>query len=141
MPLLLDTYQALYGPEIAISHLDDLAGRLSQIAGHHRPWTGKYLHSLIRGYDGFSANHDLVKALTVLGACLDGTDEVQARAHQVDNLLTVHDLPAGTVVLGHAQQCANPGCHVVFVATHPRQKYHSRECAAAVRRLRRKQRP
>jgi len=138
--LLLNTYQALYGPEITISCLDDLATDLSQIAGRNRPWTGKYLHSLIRGYDGFSVNHELSRALTILGSCLDGTDEVQARARVVNGLLAVNDLPAGTVILGRARRCANPGCPVIFVPTHPRQKYHSRACAEMARKLRRKKR-
>ncbi len=132
--MLLDTYQALYGPEIAISHLDDLAKDLSQIAGRNRPWTGKYLHSIIKGYDGFSATDELVKVLTIMASCRDGADEIQARAHEVDGLLAVHDLPTGTIVLGQAQQCANPRCPLVFVATHPRQIYHSAACAAMARR-------
>ena len=134
--LLLDVYRALYGPEIAITHLDELARELSQIAGRERPWTGKYLHSLIKGYRGFSVNGKLVEALSILAARLKGTDEVQARAREVDGLLVVHDLPPGTVVLGQARRCAAPGCPVVFVPTHPRQKYHSRECARVARRWR-----
>ena len=134
--MLLDTYQALYGPEIAISHLDDLARDLSQIAGRNRPWTGKYLHSIIKGYDGFSATDELVKILTIMASCLGGTDEIQARAREVEGLLAIHDLPAGTIILGHAQQCANPRCQLVFVATHPRQIYHSTACAQMARRQR-----
>ncbi len=134
--MLLDTYKALYGPEIAITHLDDLAKDLSQIAGRNRPWTGKYLHSIIKGYDGFSATDELVKVLTIMASCLGGTDEIQARAREVDGLLAIHDLPAGTIVLGHAQQCANPRCQLVFVATHPRQIYHSTACAQVARRQR-----
>jgi len=139
--LLLDTYEALYGPEITISHLDDLAGDLSQIAGRSRPWTGKYLHSLIKGYDGFSANHELIRALTILGCCLDSTGEVQAKVRPARDLVAVNDLPAGTVILGRAQRCANCVCPVIFVATHPRQKYHSRACREMARRLRRREMP
>ena len=138
--LLLDTYQALYGPDITIAHLDDLARDLSQFAGRCRPWTGKYLHSIIKGYDGFSANDELVRALTILGACLDGADEIQARAREVNGLLAINDLPDGTVILGRARRCANPGCPVVFVPTHPRQKYHSPACRAQARARRRSRR-
>jgi len=80
----------------------------------------------------------LVQGIGIMTSQLTGTDEVQARAHQAHNLLTVHDLPAGTIILGHAQGCANPGCPVIFVAIHPGQKYHSRACAKLARKARRK---
>ncbi|MBC8252488.1 MAG: hypothetical protein H8E35_00490 [Ardenticatenia bacterium] len=82
----------------------------------------------------------IAQGIQAIAARLDGADEVQARAYPVDGLLVVNDLPAGTIILGRARRCANPGCPVVFVPTHPRQKYHSRSCAETGRKIRAKAR-
>jgi hypothetical protein len=132
--LLLDVYQGVYGPKITLANLNELAADLSQLAGRSRPWTGKFLHSLIKQYAGFSTNSKLIKALNILAAQLDGLNEVQARAQEMKGLLALNDLPPGTVILGAATRCATPGCLVCFVPIHPRQKYHSKVCAALARR-------
>jgi hypothetical protein len=132
--LLLNVYQGLYGPQITLANLSELAGDLSQIVGRSRPWTGKFLHSIIKQYAGFSTNDTLTRALNILAARLDGVNEIQAKAQEMNGLLAVNDLPPGTVILGVARRCAAPGCPVRFVPTHPRQKYHSKACAAMTRR-------
>lgn len=132
--LLLNVYQDLYGPQITLANLGELAGDLSRVVGRSRPWTGKFLHSIIKQYAGFTTNDMLTKALTILAARLEGLNEIQALAQEMNGLLAVNDLPPGTVILGVARRCAAPGCPVRFVPTHPRQKYHSKACAALVRR-------
>ena len=134
--LLLEVYKEVYGPKITIANLNELADDLSQIAGRDRPWTGKFLHSVIKEYEGFATNGQLSKALAVMAARIDGADDLQARAQEVDGLLAVNNLPPGTVVLGQARRCATPGCPVRFVPTHHRQKYHSKTCADMARRRR-----
>jgi len=134
--ILCDLYQEIYGPKITIANLDELAGDLSQIAGRSRPWTGKFLHSLLKEYPGFNPNRQLIEALDVLASRLDGFDEAQARSKEV-TVFATNDLPAGTIVLGQALRCARPGCQVRFVPTHPRQKYHNRACALLNRRRKR----
>ena len=134
--LLIDIYQELYGSTITIANLNELAADLSKIVKRARPWTGKFLHSLIKGYPGFTANGQLIEALTVLAGRQDGVDEVQARAKET-KVLSINQLPTGTVVLGEARRCATPGCQILFVPTHPRQKYHSKNCAETCRRQKR----
>ncbi len=131
--LLLDVYKDIYGQKVTLANLNELASDLSQIAGRNRPWTGKFLHSIIKQYAGFSDNGKLTRALTILAAERDGVNDIQARAQEIHGLLAINDLPPGTVILGSAQRCARPGCSVRFVPTHPRQKYHSKECAALAR--------
>jgi hypothetical protein len=131
--LLIEVYKAFYGPNITLANLNDLARDLSQVARRSRPWTGKFLHSLIKGYAGFSTNQELIDALHILVDRLEGSDEIQRRAKEA-TILTVNDLPEGTIVLGPARRCATPGCRVFFVPIHPRQKYHSRNCAALSKR-------
>ena len=111
-----------------MANLNELASELSQIVGRARPWTGKFLHSLIKGYPGFNANEKLEEALTVLANRQEDIDEVHSMAKET-KVLTVNHLPPETLILGHAQRCATPGCHILFVPTHPRQKYHSKNCA------------
>jgi hypothetical protein len=134
--LLLNIYRDIYGSAITIANLNELATELSHIVGRARPWTGKFLHSLIKGYPGFSATEQLVEAIQVLDGQRNGLDEVEARAKEA-NVLAVNQLPAGTVILGQAQRCATPGCQILFVPTHPRQKYHSKSCAEKSRRQKR----
>ena len=131
--LLIEVYKAFYGPNITLANLNNLARDLSQVAGRSRPWTGKFLHSLIKGYAGFTTNNELIDALNILVSRLEGCDEIQRRAKET-TILTVNDLPEGTIVLGQARRCATPGCLVLFVPIHPRQKYHSRNRAALSKR-------
>jgi hypothetical protein len=132
---LLETiYRRLYGPQITMANLDELAADLSRVSRRSRPWTGKFLHSLIKGYSGFKATPQLVEALQILTHRLDGVDDIQARTRQVQ-LRTLNELPAETIILGQARRCAGPGCQVLFVPTHPRQKYHSKSCARLSRKL------
>ena len=73
---------------------------------------------------------DIAQALHTYAALLDGAGELQARAHQVDvPILTVHDLPAHTVIILPPKPCALAGCPVVFVG-HPFQRYCSPTCRA-----------
>jgi hypothetical protein len=132
--LLCSIYQEIYGTKITMANLNNLADDLSLIAKRNRPWTGKFLHSLIKRYPGFIANGQLTAALTVLAARLDGLDEVQAQAKEV-TVWAVNDLPGETVILGKARRCATPGCQVWFVPSHPRQKYHSKGCSRINRGL------
>ena len=131
--LLKHLYQEIYGPDITIANLNEFATELSRLAGRNRPWTGKFLHSLIKGYAGFSVNKKLVDALAIMDYRRKGLDDVQAQATEA-KVLAVNDLPAGTVILGQPQRCATPGCRIMFVPTHPRQKYHSKTCAEIQRR-------
>ena len=100
------------------------------------PYSRGYISKLERGKKEITPQ--IARGVLAIVARLDGADEVQAWAREAEGLLAVHELPPGTVVLGQARRCALPGCPVVFVPTHPRQKYHSRECARSARQLRKR---
>ena len=87
-------------------------------------YTRNYVSMLEQGKTPITSR--IAQGVRAMAARLDGADEVRARARQACDLLAV--------ILGHAQRCANPGCPVVFVPTHPRQKYHSRACAQMARK-------
>jgi hypothetical protein len=88
---LAEMYQHMYGPQITMTNLDKMATDLSQIARRTRPWTGKFLHSLIKGYPGFSINNQLNDALTILASRLQHRNEVEAQINEKPS--SVH-LPA-----------------------------------------------
>jgi len=131
---LIELYDSIYDKPVTIANLDELALELSQVAGRSKPWTGKFLHSLIKGYAGFTINDELLKALKILTSQQNGTDALHAQLQQA-TVLTLNPLPEGTIILGDPQRCATPGCDIIFVPTHPRQKYHDKNCAAQARRL------
>ena len=102
------------------------------------PYTRSYVSKLERGRKPITIV--ITRGILAIATRMDGIDEIQARAREVDGLLAINDLPDGTVILGRARRCANPGCPVVFVPTHPRQKYHSPACRAQARARRKSRR-
>ena len=98
-----------------------------------RPYTRGYISKLEHGRVPITSG--IAWGVLALTLRLDGVDAIQARARET-NVLAVNDLPAGTVVLGPARRCANPGCPVMFVPVHPRQRYHCRACANQARAIR-----
>ena len=102
------------------------------------PYTRSYVSKLERGQKPITIV--ITRGILAIATRMDGIDEIQARAREVDGLLAINELPDGTVILGRARRCANPGCPVVFVPTHPRQKYHSPACRAQARARRKSRR-
>jgi transcriptional regulator with XRE-family HTH domain len=103
----------------------------SRYDGAGRPYTRGYVSKIEAGTVPITA--PIARAVSALAARMDGADDVLAQAREA-SVLAVNQLPPGTVVLGQARRCAVPGCPVTFVPLHPRQKYHSRMCAALARR-------
>jgi len=99
--------------------------------GAGRPYTRGYVSKIEAGTVPITA--PIARAVSALAARMDHRDDVLAQAHEA-SVVAVNPLPPGTVVLGQARRCAAPGCPVTFVPVHPRQKYHSRACAALARR-------
>lgn len=104
------------------------------IDASRQPYSRQYVHRLRSGADAITP--EIAGALHVLAAMLDGASELQARAREY-TVLATHDLPPGTVVLGHAQSCALAGCRVHYVAASPRQRYCSTECRKEAKRRKR----
>lgn len=104
------------------------------IGADRPPFSRQYIHRLRAGRDAITEK--IAAALMVLAAMSDGVSELQARAHTVQ-VLAVHDLPAGTVVLGQARACALAGCRVQFVPASPGQRYCSRQCRVEAHQRRR----
>ena len=97
------------------------------------PYTRSYISKLENGRARITP--EIAWGVRALASRADGVDAIEAAARE-RNVLAINDLPAGTVVLGAARHCANPGCPVVFVPVHPMQRYHCRKCAAQARATR-----
>lgn len=128
MPDLLTVYRAVYGDEITIANLDEMANDLSQIAGRQQQWTGKFLHSLIKGYNGFRMSRQLQSALDLL----------VSRPMSNGERLLADNLPKGVILMYPPQKCAAVGCRETFVRGAWNQKYCGKECRNLMRKLRRR---
>lgn len=97
-------------------------------------YSRQYVYRLKVGQDPITA--EIAQALQVLGAMLDGVNELQARAQYV-RVLAIHLLPGDVIVLGAARGCALAGCRIQFVPASPAQRYCSQECRREADRRRR----
>jgi hypothetical protein len=108
---------------------------LARVIDESRPaFSRQYVHRLRAGRDAITP--EIAGALLVLAAMSDGVSDLQARARTVQ-VLAVHDLQAGTVILGQARACGLAGCRVWFVPASPRQRYCSQQCRAEAHKRRR----
>lgn len=97
-------------------------------------YSRQYVYRLKVGQDPITA--EIAEALQVLGAMLDGVNELQARARYV-RVLAIHPMPDDVIVMGKARGCDLAGCRIQFVPASPAQRYCSPECRReAVRRRR-----
>lgn len=106
---------------------------LAQIARRELPYSRQHMESLAKGRKGFTVTLPIARALDTLAAMADNVSSVQAAAHEVGPLLSIHELPPYTVILAPARQCELPGCRIWFVAA-GRQRFCSAECRAEHRR-------
>lgn len=122
---LIELYTELYGPLDADArrrnkNLDELAARLSAIAHRAKPWTRRYLLSIINGYDGFTITPDLADAINRAGAVADGAHPLSAELTQITVFSINGNVKPGAIILGKSKQCED--CRVLFVGTVPWQK-------------------
>lgn len=108
----------------------DLAGQLSKLAGQNPPWSAKYIHSVYKGYKGCQASPALGRAVMAMGELVDSTPPGVAGGEYVRVLAYPGQVPEGTVIPRAAQvvRCQRPGCPVLFIRTHPSQRFHDPSC-------------
>lgn len=126
-----ELYELAYpGHPVRMPYLEALAVELSRIAGRAEPWTGKFLHSLLKGYKGFKVSGELARAIKVLSSHLESVGQLPPP--------TVEELPPGTILMYPPRTCATYGCKVIFVPGAWNQRYHSKDCRNLSRNLRRR---
>ena len=134
--ILITLYSQMYGLDSRSKKecLIELADKLSRIAGRSRPWTWRFLNSLMNGNEGFSVSPELERTIHIAGARLDGQPEIQARSHEI-MVLTTNGIEPGSVVFGHTTYCY---CQLPVVFNHPSRKYCFEECRQRAKREREK---
>lgn len=122
---ILDLYQKLYATDLCWANLEDMAQRLSTLVDRSRPWTAKFLDSLIHGYKGYEDYHSesLALALSLLKAQLE--NGAQAMIVSRSAVISYVSLPPGTIIQGNVVRCP---CGVYFVPAWASQKYHTKNC-------------
>lgn len=129
--ILADLYNQTYAKDKRGKKecLIELADTLSKIASRKRPWTWRFLFSLLNGDKGFSISPELERAIQIAGARLDGQPEIQARSRQI-TVFTVNGIEPDSVVFGHTVLCY---CQKRVVFNHPGRKYCFEECRERAR--------
>lgn len=91
-------------------------------------FTRQYISRLEHGQDAISL--ELAGAIWDIAARLDQVPAGTGGAVVARVMAQPGQIPDDTFVPRGAKviQCARPGCRIRFVKTHPRQKYHDREC-------------
>lgn len=126
--LLLEIYIGKYEFDGVFrqTNLVDLIEGLNEIDNRKKnPWTWQYLGGILKGYPGFNASLDLLKALQIYAGELDGQSYWQARMRdetiRVFNGTKAHHawLDPNTKILN----CARPECDIKFIKTNPAMKY------------------
>lgn len=110
--------------------LQDIAIRLSHMAGKDKPWTWRYLRNILNQKLEPSAR--LVDAIQRMGAVEDGLAVDIASANRIYVMAAGHIHP-GSLILADSRICANPECSIWFVPRTPNQKYHAASCRRKVK--------
>lgn len=133
--ILESLYEEMYGPldsEGKMKHLTELGQLLAKAVGRESAWTSHHLNALMMGYKNFRVTPDLIRAIDILLARLDGQSEAQARSREI-MVLTTNGIEPGSIVFGHTTRCY---CQLPVVFNHPCRKYCFEECRQRARRER-----
>lgn len=137
--ILRTIYLEIYGPLNApgkMRNLRELAATLSKIAKREKPWTHRYLNSLLNGDSGFRVTPELDIALRVLATKLDGANPLQARLVEITVYSVNGHTKPSSIILGESKRCK--GCQVLMVPRVPWQDYCGKECPGRPKRKRAK---
>lgn len=134
--LLKSVYEDIYGPldvpkrpgskPEKMNNLRELATTLSKIANREKPWTHRYLNSLLNGDSGFRVTSELDTALRVLTAKLDSSNPLEARLVEITVFSVNGHVQPTSIILGQSKRCK--GCHALIVPKVPWQLYCGKEC-------------
>ena len=109
--------------------LEEFGKRLARaIHPHHKPFTKQYIHRLENGYDRITP--EIEAAYWNIATALDDVPVGVGGAVNINLLAQPNQIDDGAFISRTARtmKCANPKCTVIFVRTHPRQKYHDPGC-------------
>lgn len=100
--------------------LTELAGKLSEIAGRNRPWTWRFLNSLLNGNKGFSVSPQMERALHILAGQNGHSGEIKLVVFEAHPDSEIFD-PARLLTMGE----------IVAIVIMPPEEWqrHSIKCA------------
>lgn len=126
------TYNKLYG-KFAFKKVKQYTEQLNKIAG--KQWTVRYVYGVLRGYNKFRLSEEMGIAAEKLFQ-----DSAQALPVKIANgVLTLTDLPPGTIIIANAVVCSGPDCTTVFIPPYASQRYCSPRCSQNARNKRKRQ--
>lgn len=117
------------GLEPNMKNFEIIAADLSRLVRKDPPWSKKYIHSVYHNHQGCKPSPLLSQAISALAQAVDGTP-VGVTGSVWVRVLAQPDIQEGVLIPAGAKvvKCARPGCPVLFVKTHPNQKYHDPDC-------------
>ena len=94
------------------------------------PFNRQYISALEHGKKNFRVTPQIAAAFWNIAAGLDDMPAGVGGAVLVKVLVQPGQVPEGAMIprTAKAVKCWNPACAVVFVKTHPNQRYHDPEC-------------
>lgn len=135
---LNDLYNELYSDGPILHNLTDLGKRLACAVKQEKPYTPRYLRSVIAGNKGFEKpSPKLQQAIDTLSAMIDDVNPLSVTAKEV-MVMAVGEVKTGAVVLASSIPCAYPPCGIHFVPRAWNGKYCCPQHYEAMRKLRRR---
>lgn len=122
---------------LTVEQKTDIAERLSKMVNRGEVWGWRYVHNVLAGK--MPASREMQDAIMRLGASLDGTPDILAKAKPVQ-CLALGDVRAGALILTDSRRCKNPACGLSFIPTARHQAYHDITCKRAWEREIKRQR-
>jgi hypothetical protein len=123
--LLIEIIQSCgYDPMFAnVINLEDVAGRLSAIAGKSPMWSWRYLRNIIN--HKLEPGKPIVEAALRLEIALKGIQVDIAKSDRID-VHAMGNVRPGSLILADSKPCA--GCGLNYVPRVSNQRFHSDAC-------------
>lgn len=132
--ILRQLYWRLYGGKSQIKNWGKLAGKLGEFSGKN--WSGRYMRSIANGDKGFKVTGEINMAAEKLADIVGISDEPVVVYEP--GVVSIHNLPPGTLILGNAKECRYSECGIIFVPEWGNQLYHCKDCSRLARNQRRR---
>lgn len=119
--------------ERSTSGYEMFADILSELANRDRPWQKTFIYNLLSGAKGFEISDQMWAALL----SFEKEKSLAMRRHIV---LSIYEIPAGSIVIGRPRRCGWHQCPEWFIPDHPGRVYHAKRCRMDARNERRRNR-
>ena len=116
---IFELLQPSYEDGTKLEIWEDIAIRLSKLAGKKPAWGWRYVSSVAS--ETIEPSRKFIHAVELLTQQLDGTPVDMADAIKVE--IYARHVQPGSLVLGESKGCSEPGCLIRFVPIVPWQKY------------------